>query len=336
MKRIIVALVVLAHGLAHASIGVWSFAEGPAWIVTPLWGFAMLGYVAAAFGMLRVPLLRDWWKQAMVVATISSILLLLVFGHALGVFGVLIDVVVLIFALVWAQQRIDADVAVAQSVGAEGLGFPVLHRTLWGLGILAFVYAVAVVVMRPLYVRWGTTPDERVATLPGDGITPDARYRVDHAITIRAPADSVWPWIVQLGQDRGGFYSYSWLERLFGDHVQNADRIHPEWQHVQPGDLVRAVQPGYLGGRFGDVGWRVLDVVPGRALILDKWGAFVVQPVDSHTSRFIVRTREPGTPTLAGLALGPLSVFVFEPAHFIMQRGMLRGVRDRAERLLRG
>jgi hypothetical protein len=336
VKRIIVALIVLAHGLAHASIGVWSFAEGPVWIVTLLWGFAMLGYIAASFGMLRVPLLRDWWKQAMVVATISSILLLLVFGHGLGVFGVLMDVVVLIYALVWAQQRIDADVAVAESVGAEGLGFPALHRALWGIGILAFLYAAAVVVMRPLYVRWGTTADERVATLPGDGITPDARYRVDHAITIRAPADSVWPWIVQLGQDRGGFYSYSWLERLFGDHVQNADRIHAEWQHVQPGDLVRAVQPDYLGGRFGDVGWRVLDVVPGRALILEKWGAFVVQPVDSHTSRFIVRTREPGTPTLVGLALGPLSVFVFEPAHFIMQRGMLRGVRDRAERQLRG
>jgi hypothetical protein len=76
----------------------------------------------------------------------------------------------------------------------------------------------------------------------------------------------------------------------------------------------------------------VLDVLPGRALILDKWGAFVVQPVDSQTSRFIVRTREPGTPSLAGIVFGPFNVFVFEPAHFIMQRGMLRGVRDRAER----
>jgi len=336
MRRIAISLLVLAHGLAHASIGVWAYAEGPPWIVTLLWGFAMLGYFAAAFGMLRVPILRDWWKQAMVVATISSILLLLVFGHAFGVFGVLIDVIIFIIALVWAQPRIDADVAVADAVGAKGLGRPGLHRVAWTAGMLAFVYAGAVVIIRPLYLKWGTTPAERVTSLPGDNVNLDARYRVDHAITIHAPADSVWPWIAQLGQDRGGFYSYSWLERLFGDHIQNADRIHPEWQHVQASDLIRAVQPGYLGGQFADVGWRVLDVVPGRALILEKWGAFVVQPVDAHTSRLIVRTREPGTPTLAGIVLGPLNVFVFEPAHFIMQRGMLRGVRDRAERQLRG
>ena len=216
----------------------------------------------------------------------------MVFGHAHGVFGLLIDVVVLIVALGWAQPRIDADVAVVDAIGAEGLRFPTLHRVGWGFGLLALAYATVVVAIRPLYVRWGTTAAERAAQLPGDSLRPNARYRVDHGITIHAPADSVWPWLVQLGQDRGGFYSYSWLERAIGDHIQNADRIHQEWQHVQPGDLVRAVQPGYLG--FDDVGWRVLDVVPGRALILDKWGAFV------------------------------------------MQRGMLRGVRDRAERQVRG
>ena len=336
MRRIVVGLVILLHGLAHASIGVWAFAEGPAWLVTPLWGIAMLGYCVAAFGILRVPLLRDVWKQAMVAATIASIVLLLVFGHAWGVFGVLIDVILFIITLVWAQPRIDAAVAVAESVGADGLRFPILHRVAWSAGIVALVYAAVIVAIRPLYLRWGTTAAERVASLPGDQLNPDARYRVDHAITIHAPADSVWPWLVQLGQDRGGFYSYSWLERMIGDHVRNADRIHPEWQHLQTGDLVRAVQPGYLGGRFGDVGWRVIDVVPGRAMVLDKWGAFVVQPVDAQTSRLIVRTREAGTPSLAGIVLGPFGVFVFEPAHFIMQRGMLRGVRDRAERQLRG
>jgi hypothetical protein len=310
MKRVLVGLVILLHGLAHASIGVWAFAEGPVWLVTPLWGVAMLGYLVAALGILRVPLVRDVWKQAMVAATIASIPLLLVFGHAWGVFGVLIDVIIFAITLVWAQP--------------------------WGAGILALVYAAVVVAIRPIYVRWGTTATERVTSLPGDQLNPDARYRIDHAITIHAPADSVWPWLAQLGQDRGGFYSYSWLERMVGDHVQNADRIHPEWQHLEAGDLVRAVQPDYLGGRFGDVGWRVIDVVPGRAVILDKWGAFVVQPVDAHTSRLIVRTREPGTPSLAGIVFGPFSVFVFEPAHFIMQRGMLRGVRDRAERQLRG
>jgi hypothetical protein len=147
---------------------------------------------------------------------------------------------------------------------------PILHRVAWGAGILALVYAAVVVAIRPIYLRWGTTATERVASLRGDQLNPDARHRIDHATTTHAPVDPVWPWLVQLGQDRGGFYSYSRLERMVGDHVQNADRIHPEWQHLQAGDLVRAVQPDYLGGRFGDVGWRVIDVVPGRAMILDK------------------------------------------------------------------
>jgi len=332
MNRITVGLRILLHGLAHANVGVWAFAEGPAWLVTLLWGVAMLGYFAAALGILRVPRLREWWKPTLVAATIASIVFLLGFGNRFGVLGILIDLVVLFVALMWAQPRIDADVAVADTLGAAGLRYPRLHRVVWGVGVIAFVYARIVVAIRPIYVRWGTTASERAATLFGDEIKPGARYRVDHAITIRAPADSVWPWLAQLGQDKGGFYSYSWLERMFGDHIQNADRIHPEWQHIERGDLVRAVQPEYLGGKFGDVGWRVLDVLPGRALILDKWGAFVVQPVDSQTSRFIVRTREPGTPSLAGIVFGPFNVFVFEPAHFIMQRGMLRGVRDRAER----
>lgn len=332
MKRIAVGLLILLHGLAHANVGVWAVAEGPIALVTLLWGIAMLGYFAAGLGILRVPLLRDWWKQTLVAATIASIVFLLAFGHGLGALGILIDVVMLVVALTWAQPRIDADVAVADAVGAEGLRFPMLHRVAWGVGLVAFVYAAIVVAFRPVYLRWGTTAAERSASLPGDELKPNARYRLDHAITIHAPADSVWPWLAQLGQDKGGFYSYSWLERMIGDDIQNADRIHPEWQHVERGDLVRAVQPDYLGGRFGDMGWRVLDVVPGRALILENWGAFVVQPVDSQTSRFIVRTREPGTPSFVGVVLGPFNVFVFEPAHFIMQRGMLRGVRDRAER----
>jgi hypothetical protein len=142
----------------------------------------------------------------------------------------------------------------------------------------------------------------------------------------------VWPWLAQIGQDRGGFYSYAWLERLFGARIRNASDIRAEWQIVAPGEFVRAVQPGYLGGLLGDsLGWRVTHVEPARALILENWGAFVLRPVDSATTRLIVRTRGDGAPSFLGVLLGPVEVFVFEPAHFIMQRGMLRGIRDRAE-----
>ena len=210
------------------------------------------------------------------------------------------------------------------------------HRIASALGTAMIVYTAIVISARPWYMHWGTSRDERDIPLPGDSLVAVANYRSDHAITIRAPADSVWPWLAQLGQDHGGFYSYDRLERLFGDDVHNADRIHPEWQTVQPGDLVRAVQPDYLGGRLGsDVGWLVAEVVPGRALVLQGWGAFVVRPIDSATTRLHIRIRGDGEPRFLSAAVGPLGLLVFEPAHFIMERKMLLGIRARAEGSLR-
>ncbi len=332
MRRLILGAVVVIHALAHANFTVFAAGSGPGWLIQLFWSIALLGYLAAGLGMLRVPVLRDRWKQLMIAGTVGSALLLLVMRDLLGSLGIVIDVLLLVLVMEWGQQRVDADVDVADKVGAEGLGHTALHKLAWGLGAAVLLYATVVVVTRPITMHWGTTAEERTARLPGDELTEEARYRIDHGITINAPADSVWPWLAQMGQDRGGFYSYAWLERLVGDHITNADRVHPEWQNVEPGQLVRATQEDYLGGRLGnEVGWRVVSVVPGRALVLENWGAFVVQPVDANTSRFLIRTRGPGTPTLTGVVLGPLNVFVFEPAHFIMQRGMMRGVRARAE-----
>ena len=329
MKRVLLATLVILHALAHAASGVWLAADGPVWLVTVMWGIAMLGYLAAGFGILRAPYLRRWWKQTMVVATVASIVLFLTYLHPLGLLGSIFDLVLLLVVFEGAQAFIDEDIAVVEAVGVRGLQHPWAHRAGWTLATLFLVYAAAVVVVRPLYLRWGTTRDERFMSLPGDDPSLDARYRVDHAITIHAPADSVWPWLVQLGQDRGGFYSYSWLERMVGDRVTNADRIHPEWQQLQAGDTIYATQPGYLGAtRFG---WRVTSVVPNRALVLENWGAFVLQPIDSATTRLIIRTRGEGKPSVMGLVLGPVNVFVFEPAHFIMQSEMLRGIKERAE-----
>ena len=332
MTRILLGLVVILHALAHASLAVWAAPYAPRWLIDVLWSLALLGYLAAGLGILRLPVMRHFWKQMMVIATVSSIVILLLTRHLMGAAGVAMDVALLVFVLGWAQLRIDADVAVSDAVGAAGLGHAWLRRVAWGVGGTALVYAAVVVAVRPLYVRWGTTAVERSAPLPGDELVRDARYRVDHGITIKAPADSVWPWLVQLGQDRGGFYSYDWLERMAGTQIRNADRLHPEWQAIKAGDLVRATPPGYLGGRFGELGWRVAQIVPGRAIVLENWGAFVVQPVDSATSRFFVRTRGAGTPSLLGVALGPVNILLFEPVHFIMERGMMRGIRDRAER----
>jgi hypothetical protein len=291
----------------------------------------MLGYLGAGFGLRRVPFVRDYYRTLMTAATIASIALLTVVGGMIAFVGAAVDLTFLTVVVHWAwfaEPGVPGD--------APATRFPKLASVGRAFGLAFLVYAVVVTLLHPVIVRWGTTAAERATTLPGDEFVPDALYRLDHAVTIHAPADSVWPWLVQLGQDRGGFYSYAWLERLIGDDIHNADRIHPEWQQVKQGDLVRATQPEYLGGRFGDLGWRVLAVVPGRAIVLENWGAFVLHPVDSGTTRFFVRTRGDGAPSVAGVLLGPLNVFVFEPAHFIMQRGMMLGVRDRAEAMMTG
>ena len=116
-----------------------------------------IGYLAAGLGMLRVPLIRDRWKQIMVVATSASIILLLLTRDLFGSLGAVIDVLLLVLVMAWAQPRVDADVSVADAVGAAGLGHPWLHRTAWSVGALLLVYAAIVVAVRPVYVRWGTT-----------------------------------------------------------------------------------------------------------------------------------------------------------------------------------
>jgi hypothetical protein len=99
---------------------------------------------------------------------------------------------------------------------------------------------------------------------------------------------------------------------------------------LKPGDLVRATQPHYLGGLFGpNLGWKVERVEQNQVLILAGWGAFVLQRSNDDATRLIVRTRGAGEPNVV---LAPLGLLMFEPAHFIMERRMLLGIKERAER----
>ena len=97
---------------------------------------------------------------------------------------------------------------------------------------------------RPWLRRWGATDHELTRVLPGDSLAPNPAIQSTWSVTINAPAAAVWPWIAQLGQDRGGFYSYAWLENLAGCHLRNADRIHPEWQHRTVGEQRAAASGG--------------------------------------------------------------------------------------------
>jgi hypothetical protein len=159
--------------------------------------------------------------------------------------------------------------------------------------------------------------------LPGDQIAPVATST--RAITIAAPAGEVWQWLVQVGQDRAAFYSYDWLENLVGVNYHNAERIHPEWQQLAPGELVKGTPDGYLGRPA--TGWWPPVVEPGRVLYL--WGPIVIEPVDVQTTRLIARSRSAELSPLARV----VAVGFYDPVHFVMERGMLLGIKARAEGL---
>jgi hypothetical protein len=315
-RRVALGIAIVVHGLAHSAVIIWAADAAPFWIVTVLWTVSMVAYLGAGFGILGVPVTRFIWPGLMAGATVASLILLALTGTRLASLGILIDLMLVPGVVRWGPDAI------------EGQG---RHRIASIVSLLFLAYATMVVLWRPVLTQWGTTGEERAATLFGDNGMTQASYRLDHAVTIKAPADSVWQWLVQLGQDRAGFYSYDWLERLFGADVHNVAQVRPEWQTRAPGDFIRAAQPTYLGGRLGDVGWRVSAILPRRAMVLENWGAFVLLPIDSTTTRFVVRTRGAGDPTWTSVLLGPINIFVFEPAHFIMQRKMMLEIRRLSE-----
>jgi hypothetical protein len=318
MRRTVVGAVLILHALAHADAGMLAANNGSP-VATVLWAGATLAFLAAGLGLLCVRQLDRYWQPVCIAGIACSIALLATNGPPAAMAGLVVDAALLV------------TIAVLH-VPARDWVRP--HRSAWrrvgqASVVAALAYVAVVILLRPWYARWGSTKAELSATLPSDELVPVARYTIQHAVTIHTTPDNVWPWLVQLGQDRGGFYSYDWLERLFGDRIHNADRIHPEWQTLQTGTLVRAVQPDYLGGVFGpDVGWRVVHLEPGRVLTLGGWGAFVLD-AGGDSTRLIVRTRGEGK---SNVLMAPFGLLVFEPAHFIMQRRMLLGIKERAER----
>lgn len=177
--------------------------------------------------------------------------------------------------------------------------------------------------IHPWMTNWGSTAAERQMTLPGDDLNPDRTGQSTLAITINAPSDIVWQWLVQIGQDRAGFYTYTWLENLIGADIHNADEIHPEWQHLAVGDGWRLVPPDYFWGLGKEAVSPVLIIEPGYALVLEMFGAHVIVPIDEHTSRLIVRSQS-GPDSL-------VTTMTMEPVVFTMGRRMLLGLKTRAE-----
>lgn len=193
--------------------------------------------------------------------------------------------------------------------------------------------AAYILIVRSWQLRWGATGEELDATLAGDELLRNVNLTVTRAVNIRAPADHVWPWIAQLGQGRGGFYSYDGLENLVGCDIHSANRIVPEWQDIKVGDEVKLAP---------EVALRVAAVERDRALVLrggvrmgalpppyDFTWAFVLNQQMDGTTRLLARERYAYTRRWSALLVEPV-----EMVSFLMTQRMLRGIKHRAE--LRG
>ena len=196
--------------------------------------------------------------------------------------------------------------------------------------LLALVVAAALYwfPIRRWMSRWGAAPSDLARVMAGVCLIPNPMYSGTTAITANATPEHIWPWLVQIGYQRGGLYSYDWLDRLFGYLDRpSATRILPEFQNLAVGDAIPMGQ---------GPSWPVAVVEPRRALVLDMrnmssfdwvW-QFGLYPIDETRTRFVsrscVRTQN---------IWARLLTYVIEPAGFVMTRRMLLGIKQRAEAL---
>jgi hypothetical protein len=203
-------------------------------------------------------------------------------------------------------------------------------------GSLGAAMAAYAFLVRPWHLSWGATESERNETLPGDDVVPNPMHEATHAITVNVPLADVWPWLVQMGQNKGGFYSYSILENLVGCDIHNAKEIVPEWQSLRAGDVL------WLHPKAPPL--PVLSVDPFRAIVIggigEELGDVLAKNVRAGTWTFAVRELAPRATRLlvrimwdrkSGMLDWIYNYGVLEPSHFIMERRMLTGIKHRAE-----
>lgn len=193
------------------------------------------------------------------------------------------------------------------------------------LGVLILLVLLAVL-LTPWMDKWRTTAEERNMPLPGDDLLPNPARISNRAVTIKAAPEKVYPWILQIGADKSGMYSYTWLERLVGCKMAKVEEIKPEWQTLNEGDLMKM-----CAGDFAPPPYIVARVLPNQAVIFghktgEKWEdtwQFVLLPQADGTTRLIART---STNMTGGMWE------VIRPITFVMERKMLLTIKSLSER----
>ena len=204
-----------------------------------------------------------------------------------------------------------------------------MKKVLKFIGILAALALIAVILivsLMPWMDRWGATDDEIAASFTGDELVPSPRITYTRAISINAAPEEIYPWIVQLGAEKGGMYSYSWFEtNILRCELINADRIHEEWQDLKVGDPMKMCP-----GTSGPPPYEIAIIEPNRAIVMghkengswvEVWQFNLVSQADG-TTRLVIRSRN---------AAEGLLWDVIRPGEFVMMRGMLLGIKERAE-----
>jgi hypothetical protein len=217
-----------------------------------------------------------------------------------------------------------------------------LRRSLTAAAVLfALFNVVYFAALRAWHLRWGTTDAELSAVASGDELLADAKFASTHAITIHATPERIWPWLMQIGQDRSGFYSYTPLENLIGCQMPKVERIVPQWPARKVGETVWFATPKHYDGQAKMI---AAVVEPERAFVMvsapdwqriqagqpgqeGSWG-FTLEPTGNGETRLIARGRGAFAQTFRSRVT---NLFFWEPAHFIMERRMLLTIKRLAE-----
>jgi len=187
--------------------------------------------------------------------------------------------------------------------------------------LAAYVFAI-----RRWHLRWGASDEEINRKMPGDDFISDPSYITNRAITIKAHPEEIWPWLAQMGEGRGGFYTYDWIDRMLGLKVSSATNILPEFQNLEVGDTLDI-----------NANMIVKDIEANRHLVIGTpenapWGestwSMVLYPMQDGRTRLVSRVR-------ARLTRSPQAMFwglLLDPGQFIMERRWLIGIKRRVEK----
>lgn len=284
------------------------------WAGALVWTAASAGYAAAGLALWGAPLLNQHWRRIAATAAVAS-LLLLVLAQDPSMAGLgLLDMICL--------------AALRKPVPLPEPGRKFGWRLGWGILFGLWLYGAMATMLRPWYQNWGASAEEIARAMVGDERVGSRRFLINHVVSVKAPPERIWPWLIQIGEDRAGFYSYDLLERMLGTRIHNVYEIRPAWQNRAPGDFVRSCPPDWMGGRWKDLtGWKVGAVEPNRLLFLENWGPMWIDPGPEGTSRLGIRSDIGDVP----FEWAPVELYLFEPIHFLMEQKMLRTIRDLAE-----